>query len=201
MEAQKSSRKTDVGLTICIVILSFLGLLLVGCATRQETVSQDTSGVLALEDTIFVPPEDGKITQKQAEAYVKASVLITRAIQENVRQLEELASRQGVGEDSSVLTSSTCLDQRPHVRREYEEIGDTLGSRTQEAYRSAGITEEEFFWIDGALTDPANKTVLKEVGREIEEELDNARIECAVVHQSFPLSPTKGRARRNILIR
>lgn len=137
-------------------------LLLLGCAEEEEVQPQTPEKVPE-----FVPPEDGLITPPQAEAYVKASLALTRALKEQEKVVREFTQKHKLKDDLSELADSAFMKNHPEVVRDWDELTKKWGELEREAYKEAGIAEEEFNWIGGALTDTLNKDIQKEIAKKL----------------------------------
>ena len=109
----------------------------------------------------YVPPADGRITQEMVDAYVMASKYVMEAITNYQKAVEELAQRHKISSD--MLSDSTYLAKHPEVKRSFERSQGNWRKDEADAYKKAGIGEEEFTWIGSALTDTLNKDIQVQV--------------------------------------
>lgn len=107
----------------------------------------------------FKPPEDGRITMEKAKVYVTASTYLMDAISKHEKDMQGFAKRYNISEELSELFDSTYCKEHPEVVRAWERLQERWRSYELEAYKKAGINEEEFNWIGGALADTANAEI------------------------------------------
>lgn len=137
-------------------------LLLLACAEEEKVQPEKPEKIPE-----FVPPEDGKITRPQAEAYVKASLALTRALKEQEKVVRQFTQKHKLKDDLSELADSVFMKDHPEVAKDWDELTRKWGELERKAYKEAGIAEEEFNWIGGALTDTLNKDIQKEIAEKL----------------------------------
>lgn len=155
-------------LTIRYLLIPLLAtLLLLGCAEEEKVQPETPEGVQE-----FTPPADGKITPGQAEAYVKASLALTRALKKQEKVVRAFTEKHKLKDDLSELGDSAFMNDHPRVASDWDELTRKWGELEKEAYKEAGITEEEFNWVGGALTDTLNRDVQKEIAAKLTTEME-----------------------------
>jgi hypothetical protein len=127
-----------------------------GCVEKQDTPSDD-------EVKPFVPPSDGKITIPQKDAYIKASIALKKAMDSYSVKIKEFVEKHKVNPDLTQLADSAFLAKNPEIKAAWDVLDKEWMKMQEEAYRNAGIAEDEFNWIGGALTDSINADIQKEV--------------------------------------
>ena len=135
-------------------------LLLFGCEV--------TEGPRASSVKKFVPPEDGRITEKMTDAYIKSSKYLLEAIKGQEKTIEKIVQKHGLSPDLSELSDSLFVNKNKDVIRAWDEITKRWEEDEKNAYKKAGITEEEFNWIGGALTDSTNIDMQKKIAEALE---------------------------------
>jgi hypothetical protein len=137
----------------------FIVLLMIGCSNQmpQEKTPK------------FTPPEDGKITKERAEVYVLASGYLMDAIMKHEKDMRGFAERYNLKEDLSELSDSLYCEEHPEIVKAWERIQKRWREYELEAYKKAGISEEEFNWIGGALADTVNREIQVWIQKKLEE--------------------------------
>lgn len=115
----------------------------------------------------FVPPEDGKITSQMASAYIDASRYLLEEIKKHEKSIIEFAEIHNLSQDLSELADSEYRESHGDIVRAWDQLVSSWKEVEDNAYKKANITEEEFNWIGGALTDPINKDVQDRVAKEL----------------------------------
>lgn len=144
-----------------VFLASLAILLFIGCS--KESPKEEAAE--------FKPPEDGRITMERAQVYVQASNYLMEAIKKHEIDMEGFAERYKLSEDLSELSDSTYCDRHPEVVRAWERLQARWREYELEAYKKAGISEDEFNWIGGALADTVNKDIQTWVQEELRETL------------------------------
>ncbi len=137
------------------VFTLFLGF---GC---QEKPGANTGK--ASEIKTFTPPADGKIMENQKQAYIKASFALKKAMDNYSENIKVFIDKYKVNPDLSQMSDTTFLKAHPDIRKAWKVLTLKWIDMQNMAYESAGITEEEFNWIGGALTDKINSDIQKDV--------------------------------------
>ncbi len=145
------------------LLISLVSTFLLWSCAEEEKVQPEKPKVV--EE--FTPPEDGKIAPAQADAYVKASLALTRALKEQEKVVREFTKKHELKEDLSQLADSGFMKDHPEVTRDWNELTKKWSEREREAYKVAKISEEEFNWIGGALTDTLNKEIQREIAQKL----------------------------------
>ncbi len=125
-----------------------------GCAEKPEKPP---------EVKPFTPPSDGKITITQMESYIKASKALNEAMTKYSDMIKEFVAKYKVDQDLSQMSDSTFMNSNPDVKKAWEDLMAEWMKMQEEAYKNAGIVEEEFNWTGGALTDEINTDIQKQV--------------------------------------
>lgn len=131
------------GIFACI---SVVALLIIGCSNNAP--KQD-----------FTPPADNKIARDKAECYVKASEFLMDAIKRQEDALQKFIKRWNLSEDLSELSDSSYCENHPEVTKSWTRLQDQWRRAEISAYNKAGLVEEEFNWIGGALADTVNAEI------------------------------------------
>ncbi len=141
-------RKTCIYLFILALLLGF------GCVENPEKPP---------EVKPFIPSADGKITITQMESYIKASRALNEAMTKYSDMIKEFVAKYKVDADLSQMSDSTFMNSNPDVKKAWEDLMAEWMKMQEKAYKNAGIVEEEFNWIGGALTDSINTDIQKQV--------------------------------------
>jgi hypothetical protein len=123
----------------------------------------EKSGKPVDEEKPFVAPADGKITIPQKDAYIKASIGLKSAMDSYSDKIREFVEKYKVNPDLTQMADSAFLAAHPEIKKAWGELDKEWMKMQEEAYNTAGIAEEEFNWIGGALTDTINSGIQKEV--------------------------------------
>ncbi len=144
-----------------IFLTSLFVLLFIGCngEVPEEKVEKVSE---------FNPPEDGKIAQEQVELYVKASSNLMDAIKKHEEDIREFIRRYRLKDDLFELSDSSYCKEHPEVTRTWKRLQDRWKRDELKAYKHAGISEEEFNWIGGALADTVNRDIQSWVQKQLE---------------------------------
>jgi hypothetical protein len=134
-------------------VLSLL-LISVSCGEKPDKPQEAES---------FTPPGDGKITEHQKEAYIKASVALTEAMGSYSKMIDEFTEKYRINRDLTQMSDTSFIKKHPKIKKAWDELSKKWEDMQNKAYKKAGISEEEFNWIGGALTDSINANVQKEV--------------------------------------
>lgn len=113
----------------------------------------------------FTPPKDNKITKEMARSYIDASTYLLKAIASHEKFIEEFTNKYNLSHDLSELADSLYRETHQDVIRAWDELVRDWEKNEKNAYKKAGITEDEFNWIGGALTDPTNKDMQEEIAK------------------------------------
>lgn len=125
-------------------------LLFIGCG---EEVPKEEKG------SEFKPPETGKVTEEQARKYVDAAKYLMEAIERHEDDIQEFTRRYRLSADLSELSDSAYCKEHPEVMRTWTRLQDRWNQDELKAYKRAGISEDEFNWIGGALADTINQEI------------------------------------------
>jgi len=137
----------------------FLALLfIIGCGGKPSANTKKE-----VEIKPFTPPANGKITEQQKDAYIKASIVLDSVMKIYSDNIKDFVDKYKVNQDLSQLADTTFLKKHPDIKNAWDKLNKKWDNMQKEAYKSAGISEEEFNWIGGALTDTINSQVQKDV--------------------------------------
>ena len=129
----------------------------------------------------FTPPVDGKITNQQKDAYVKASIALKSAMEKYSLKIKEFSEKYEIRDDLSQLSDTVFLNEHSEIKRAWGELDEEWKKMQEEAYKSGGISEIEFNWIGGALTDTINTVIQKAVEKALttvaESETEKEKVE------------------------
>jgi hypothetical protein len=142
-------RRIKIGIFLCLVVI---------CCKPKEKKEEKSE---------FIPPEDNKITMEKAKLYVKASYYLMEAIKKHEKNMKGFAKRYNLSEELTELVDSIFKKEHPEIIETWERLQNRWKEYESEAYRKAGISEEEFNWIGGVLTDSINKEIQKWVENEL----------------------------------
>ncbi len=135
---------------ICGVIVACVIAVIIAGKMKVEKVKEKK----------FVPPPDGIITKEMADKYLLATKYLREAIEEHKKDIMRMAKIHGVTPEE--LESDTLEKTSEKVQRLKKRLLKKWRKRELEAYKRAGITEEEFNWIGQMLTDTTkNKEIRK----------------------------------------
>ncbi len=142
----------------CFSAIFFI-LLLIGCAGESPKDKKASE---------FTRPENGKITQKQAGYYVNASSNLMNAIKKHEEDIQEFIKRYHLKDDLFELSDSVYCEEHPEVTRTWNRLQKRWKNDELKCYKLAGLNEENFNWIGGALADTVNKDIQKWIQTELE---------------------------------
>lgn len=155
---------------VVAILMVTLGFLLAGCKGEQPI---EKKGKLpetgSMEKPSYTPPKDGKITPEQADAYVKTCIGLIGNMKEQSKALESFREKYGLNEDLNELSDSIFIKDHPDIMKKWRELSDSWEGKEQGAYKNAGISEEEFVWIGGALDDTVNSEIQNEIANRLSE--------------------------------
>jgi len=123
----------------------------------------------------FTPPVDGKIMESQKQAYIKASFALKKAMDKYSEDIKGFIDKNKVNPDLSQMSDTTFLKAHPEIQKAWKELNLKWNDMQKEAYKTAGIAEEEFNWIGGALTDTINADVQKDVEKALTPESEEKK--------------------------
>ena len=101
-----------------------------------------------------------------ARKYINDSMYLLEARREHEKFIEAF-QRYGLSDDLSKLADSAFREVNRDVIEAWDLLLKDWKKREKDVYRKAGITEDEFNWIGGALTDPLNKDIENEINRNL----------------------------------
>ncbi len=136
-------------------------VLFIGCEV--------TEGPRQVVDKGFIPPENGRITEKMANSYIESSKFLLESIKNHEKSITEFAERYNLSQDLSELADSSYREKHKNTIKAWDELVKSWENIEKEAYKKVGISEEEFNWIGGALTDPINKDIQDMVAKQLSE--------------------------------
>lgn len=143
------------------VFLFLLILTVLFCFGCPEKPAEDTEQP---EEVVpYTPPADGRITAEQQGSYIKASLALQEAMEKYSLMIKEFVEKYKLNQDLTQMSDTAFLNSNPDVKKAWGELNKEWDEMQREAYKVAGISEEEFNWIGGALTDIINTAVQKKV--------------------------------------
>jgi hypothetical protein len=110
-----------------------------------------------------VPPEDRKITDPQAVKYIEAAKQSQLAIIKYQGKRKEFEAKYKLSPDQTELQDTLYLSKHPEVKTEAETLQKWFDAMMDSVYVKAGISDEEFTWVGGALGDTVNREIQKKV--------------------------------------
>lgn len=135
-------------------------LLLMGCEV--------TEAPRPVRKSEFTPPKDNRITEEMARSYVNASKYLLEAIASHEKSIEDFTNEYELSRDLSELADSAYKETHRDVVKAWDGLVKDWEKSERDAYKRANITEEEFNWIGGALTDSLNEDMQKKIAEELE---------------------------------
>lgn len=143
-------------------VLICTSVVLTGCKVEEQPKQ-------AKEESMkFVPPSDGKITKEMADKYVNTSKYLLEAIAGHEKEIDRFTKDYRLNNDLRELSDSLYQKKHPEVIKAWDKLSDGWKRDEKAAYKKANISEDEFNWIGGALTDTLNKDVQKEIAKRLE---------------------------------
>ncbi len=133
-----------------LAIIGLAVLIVAGCKKQEQTK--------------FTPPPDGKVTKELADKYIKAAKALELAIARHQVYIREFMRRFKI-DSLSQLQDTTFIREHPQVMDAWQRLQRRWKEAEQDAYRSAGLTEDAFNWIGMALTDTINADIREYVQR------------------------------------
>jgi len=127
-----------------LAVLGLAVLIVAGCKKQEQTK--------------FTPPPDGKVTKELADKYIKAAKALELAIARHQVYIREFMRRFKI-DSLSQLQDTTFIREHPQVMDAWQRLQRRWKEAEQDAYRSAGLTEDAFNWIGMALTDTINADI------------------------------------------
>jgi hypothetical protein len=138
-----------------------LALTLISC---QEKGGDDATPVeVEPTETTYAPPSDGKISQTQADSYIKAALLLNETVLEQEKAIHEYAKVNELSDDLHELQDTVFIRENPKVKKQYEQLFLDSQKKLDEVYDKIGLSEDEFTWIGGALADTVNEGIRQQV--------------------------------------
>jgi hypothetical protein len=134
------------------------------------------------EEKRFTPPEDGKVTKKMAERYVKVSVALTELAENETVKLAEFREKHEISSGMSELNDEEYKEKYPEVAADWDSILSEWNRKKDSVHEALGMSEEEWDWIAGAIISHKNM----EMRDFIREEFDRIKGE----KDSLPTQPT-----------
>ncbi len=132
-----------------------------GCQKEEEEGSQPIEVVIP--ESTYTPPADGKITQEQIEAYIRAAKLLNSRVVEQGKAIHAFAKTYNLSDDLHELQDSLFIKEHPKVEEKYAELFKESQEKLDEVYSEVDLGEDEFTWIGGALADTVNQEIRKKV--------------------------------------
>jgi hypothetical protein len=125
------------------------------------------------KESKFTPPEDGVVTKRMAERYVKVSIALTELAESETVKLAELRKEYGISSGMAELKDEEYKEKYPEAVAAWDDILSDWNKKQDSIHKALGMSEEEWDWIAGAIIVSKNKQV-----REfIREEFDRIKAE------------------------
>jgi hypothetical protein len=116
----------------------------------------------------FTPPEDGLVTKEMAVRYVRVSVALTRIAENEAVRLGELRKKYGISPGMAELNDKEYKEKYPQVVAAWDSLREDWDREQDSVYKVLGMSEEEWYWIAGAIITRENKTIRQFIGEEFE---------------------------------
>jgi len=119
----------------------FLALLfIIGCGGKPSANTKKE-----VEIKPFTPPANGKITEQQKDAYIKASIVLDSVMKIYSDNIKDFVDKYKVNQDLSQLADTTFLKKHPDARfvfvgrgpgfEQTQSIANSLGLKLKKAAR------------------------------------------------------------------
>ncbi len=109
------------------------------------------------EENGFTPPEDGMVTKKMAENYVKVSVALTDLAENETVKLAEFKKKHEISSGMSELSDEEYRKENPTVVAAWDSVLKEWNRKKDSVHEELGMSEEEWDWIAGAIISHKNK--------------------------------------------
>lgn len=132
------------------------------------------------EESGFTPPEDGMVTKKMAERYVKVSVALTKLAEDETVKLAEFRKKYEISPGMSELNDAEYKKKYPEVAAAWDSVLAEWNRRKDSIHETLGMSEKEWDWIAGAIISHKNKEMrdfIREEFDKIKGEEDSLRTE------------------------
>ncbi len=143
------------------LLLIPLALTLISCQEKGE--EDATPAELETTETTYTPPSDGRISQEQADLYIKSALLLNETVSEQEKAIHEYAKVNKLSDDLHELQDSVFIRKNPKVKEQYEQLFLDSQKKLDLVYDKVGLSEDEFTWIGGALADTVNEGIRQKV--------------------------------------
>ena len=134
------------------------------------------------KESEFTPPEDGMVTKKMAEKYVKVSVALTELAENETVKLTGFRNKYGISSGMTELGDEAYRNEHPGVVTAWDSVLANWNRKKDSIHEELRMSEKEWDWIAGAIISPKNK----EIREFIREEFDRTKGE----KDSLPIQPT-----------
>jgi hypothetical protein len=141
-----------------VVIASVALSLVIACGGGDGPSPPASDSTATETTTTFTPPEDGKVTPAQAEAFAQVAVALQEVGASGRGDQRAFFARHGLDEEARVriVADETFAAEHPDLVREYNEIEQAWRLRLSAVFDSVGMTPEEFSWVGEALQTAVN---------------------------------------------
>jgi len=109
------------------------------------------------EENGFTPPEDGMVTKKMAENYVKVSVALTDLAENETVKLAEFKKKHGISSGMTELSNEEYRKKNPKVVAAWDSVLTDWNRKKDSVHKALGMSEKEWDWIAGAIISYKNK--------------------------------------------
>jgi len=123
------------------------------------------------EEGGFKPPEDGLVTKKMAERYVKVSAALTELAENETVKLAEFRKKYEISPGMSELNDAEYKNKYPEVAAAWDSVLVEWNRKKDSVHEAFKMSEEEWDWIAGAIISYKNK----EMKGFIQEEFDRTK--------------------------
>lgn len=144
-----------------VLILTIITAVIIfaGCQPTPDAQRNAMSNKNVKETKEFVPPADGKISEKQAETYIAVAKDLNNAIMEQVEIMQEFYDKYSISGKEEIET----LKDNEDAMAEWDDIIKIWEAKEANVYTKHNISSAEFDWIASALIDEQNADVQKKI--------------------------------------
>lgn len=142
-----------------IITAIMAAILFAGCQPTADAQRNAMNNSTADKADKFIPPADGKISEKQADTYIKVAQDLNNAILEQVEIMQEFYDKHSISGKEEI---ERLKDDRAAMD-EWDDIIKIWEAKEAAVYKKHNITSEEFDWIASALIDEQNAEIQKKI--------------------------------------
>ena len=114
----------------------------------------------------YTPPKDGKITEAQAEKYIKIAKAFHDMIMEQIGIMEEFYQKYDITSKDEI----DKIQSNPKAMEEWEKIILRWEENESKIYIDYKMSSDEFDWVASALIDDKNKEIQQKIQKALEGE-------------------------------